>query len=223
MNKITVNKYIAKGFLVAEAMKTLRTNLLFSGVNVSVIGLTSCTAAEGKSSISFQLAASLAQTGKRVVLLDVDLRKSALESRLKLHGRVKGLSHYLTGMAELDELIYPTDMPELSVIVSGPHVPNAAELLGSNTFRELIPLLRERFDYVIVDTPPLGQVIDCAVIAPELDGVVLVIDTTHNSRRQERRLQQQLEKTGGKLLGVVLNRVDFRYKTGYYRNEYRYE
>ena len=223
MNLVPVNHYVAKDFLAAEAMKTLRTNLMFSGTGIRVIGFTSCVASEGKSTVSFQLAASFAQLDKRVVLLDVDLRKSALENRLKAHGKVKGLSHYLSGMAELDELIYQTDQPGLSVIFSGAHVPNAAELLGSKAFQQMIPMLRERFDYVIVDTPPLGQVIDCAVIAPVLDGVVLVIDTTHNSRRQERRLQSQLEKTGGRLLGVVLNRVDFQDKTGYYGKAHRYE
>lgn len=223
MNLVPVNHYVAKDFLAAEAMKILRTNLMFSGAGIRVIGLTSCAASEGKSTVSFQLAASFAQMEKRVVLLDVDLRKSALESRLRIHGQTKGLSHYLSGMADVDELIYQTDMPGLSVVFSGTHVPNAAELLGSKAFQELISLLREKFDYVIVDTPPLGQVIDCAVIAPELDGVVLVIDTTHNSRRQERRLQNQLEKTGGRLLGVVLNRVDFTDKTSYYGKEYHYE
>ena len=220
MNKVSVSAYVAKEFLAAEAMKTLRTNLMFSGIGVRMIGLTSYSASEGKSTISFQLAASFAQADKRVLLLDVDLRKSVMRSRLNLEDQIKGLSHYLSGMAELDEVICETDYPGLSVIFSGAHVPNAAELLGSAAFREMLPILKQRFDYVIVDTPPLGQVIDCAVIAPELDGVVLVIDTTKNSRRLEIRLKSQLEKSKGKLLGVVLNRVDFKDKLTYYGKAY---
>ena len=216
MNKVPVNTYVAKEFLAAEAMKTLRTNLMFSGVGIRAIGLTSYSASEGKSTVCFQLAASFAQADRRVLLLDVDMRKSAMQSRLKPEGQIKGLSHYLTGMATLEEVIFSTDLPGLHVIFSGAYVPNASELLGNPIFQQLIHLLKQQFDYVIVDTPPLGQVIDCAVIARELDGVALLIDTTHNSRRLERRLKTQLEKSGGKLLGVVLNRVDFKDKLAYY-------
>lgn len=222
MNKIQVNCNIAKEFLVAEAFKTLRTNLLFSGTGIRAVGLTSYCAGEGKSTVSFQLAASLAQMGKRVILLDTDMRKSTLHSRFRVSGEVQGLSHYLSGMAALEDVIHETDVPGMWVILSGPHVPNAAELLSGGRFRELVPLLRERFDYVIVDTPPLGQVIDCAVIAPALDGVMLLIDTTHNSRLLERRVLRQLEKAGGKLLGVILNRVNPQEKTGYY-GKYGYQ
>ena len=99
---------------------------------------------------------------------------------------------------------------------------NAAELLGTRSFKKLISALEETFDYVIVDAPPLGMVIDCAVIAPVVDGVLMVIDTAHNSYKLERRIKAQLEKSGGKILGVVLNRVDTRDKSGYYGRAYGY-
>ena len=222
MEKIAVNRFVSKEFQAAEAMKTLRTNLMFSGEEVRVIGMTSYSAAEGKSSISFQLAASLAQAGKRVLLLDADLRKSVMQSRLKVRGKIEGLSHYLSGMAGINELIRSTDVPGFYIMFAGVRVPNAAELLGSGRFKKLIPALKEVFDYVIVDAAPLGQVIDCAVMAPELDGVALVVDTTHNSYKLERRIQNQLEKSGGKILGVILNRVDFKDKNGYYGKAYGY-
>lgn len=91
---------------------------------------------------------------------------------------------------------------------AGIWLPNSVELLGSIRFKKLIPALREAFDYVIVDTASLGLVIDSAVIAPELDGMVIVMDSTNNSYKQEHRIKQQLEKSGGKILGVVLNRVE---------------
>lgn len=222
MEKIAVNRLVSKKFQAAEAMKTLRTNLMFSGSSVRVIGLTSFSASEGKSTISFQLAASLAQTGKRVLLLDADIRKSVMQNRMKVRGKLEGLSHYLSGMANVNEILNETDVPGLYIMFAGARVPNPAELLGGEGFKKLIPALKEVFDYVIVDAAPLGQVIDCAIMAPALDGVVIVIDTTNNSYKLERRVQSQLEKSGGKILGVVLNRVDFKDKGSYYGKAYGY-
>lgn len=222
MEKISVKQFVARDFQAAEAMKTLRTNLQFSGESVSVVALTSFSAAEGKSTISFQLAASLAQTGKRVLLLDADLRKSMLASRLHVRGKIDGLSHFLTGRAKIQELLHETDVPGLYIMFAGARVPNSAELLGSKSFSKLIPALRNVFDYVIVDVAPLGQVIDCAVIATEVDGVLMVIDATNNNYKLERRVKNQLEKAGGKILGVVLNRVDINGKSGYYGKAYGY-
>lgn len=222
MEKIAVSRYIPKDFQTAEALKTLRTNLMFCGEEVKAIALTSFSAAEGKSTISFQLAVSFAQAGKRVLLMDADLRKSVLANRLRVHGKVQGLTHYLSGMANARELLYQTDVPGLYIMFAGARVPNAAEALGSKSFKKLIPALKENFDYIIVDAAPVGQVIDCAIIAPELDGVLMVVDATNNSYKLERRAKQQLEKSGGKVLGAILNRVDFKDKGGYYGRAYGY-
>lgn len=220
MEKIAVKQYISHDFHAAEAIKTLRTNLMFSGDTVRAVGLTSYSASEGKSTVSFQLAASLAQAGKRVLLVDADLRKSVLASRLHVRAKVVGLSHYLSGMAKVSETICETDLPGFYIMFAGVRVPNAAEVLGSVRFKKLIPALKNTFDYVIVDAAPLGQVIDCAIMAPELDGVLMVVDVTKNSYKLERRIKQQLEKSGGKILGAVLNRVDF--KAGFYGKAYGY-
>ena len=222
MEKISVSRFVTKEFQAAEALKTLRTNLMFSGADVKAVALTSFSAAEGKSSISFQLAASLAQAGKRVLLVDADLRKSVLAARLRVRGRVEGLSHFLSGMANANEILNETDIPGLYIMFAGARGPNAAELLGHPSFGKLIDALKNTFDYVIVDAAPVGQVIDCAIMAPALDGVIMVIDTTHNSYKLERRMKQQLEKSGAKLLGVILNRVDFTDKGGYYGKAYGY-
>ncbi len=222
MEKIAVSRFITKEFQSAEALKTLRTNLMFSGMGIQVVALTSFSAAEGKSSISFQLAASLAQAGKRVLLVDADLRKSVLASRLRVRGKVEGLSHFLSGMVNANEVISETDVPGLYMMLAGARVPNAAELLGNASFGKLMNALKDTFDYVIVDAAPVGQVIDCAVMAPALDGVLMVIDITHNSYKLARRMKQQLEKSGAKILGVILNRVDFSDKGGYYGKAYGY-
>lgn len=222
MEKVLVSRFVSKEFQAAEALKTLRTNLMFSGADIKAVALTSFSASEGKSTISFQLAASMAQAGKRVLLMDTDLRKSVMASRMRVRGKVEGLSHFLSGMANANELINETDVPGLYIMFAGARVPNAAELLGHPNFGKLVNALKTTFDYVIVDAAPIGQVIDCAVMGPVLDGVMLVIDTTHNSYKLERRIKQQLEMSGAKILGAILNRVDFADKGGYYGKAYGY-
>ncbi len=222
MEILEVSRFVTKEFKSAEAIKTLRTNLMFSGSDIKVVGITSFSSAEGKSTISFQLAVSLAQAGKRVLLMDADIRKSLLQNRLKIRVKMEGLSHYLSGMAKAEDLFNETDVPGLYIMFAGARVPNPAELLGNSNFKELIPALKEVFDYVIVDAAPLGHVVDCAIMAPELDGVVMVVDIMSNSYKAERRIKAQLEKTGAKVLGVILNRVNFNELPGYYGDMRKY-
>ncbi len=222
MEQIAVKRFIATEFQAAEAIKTLRTNLIFSGASVRVVELTSFGPGEGKSMISFQLAASLAQSGKKVLLMDADLRKSVLQARLHTKGKIKGLSHYLSGLANVSELLNKTDVPGFYIMFAGTRVPNSAELLGNELFARLIPALKDVFDYIIVDAAPLGLVIDAAIMAPKIDGTIMVVDSTNNDYKLERRIQSQLEKSGGKILGVVLNRVNFKENGGYYGKNYGY-
>lgn len=224
MDTVSVKKHLATDFQVAEAIKVLRTNLFFSGNDKRVVALTSYQASEGKSTLALQLAASIAETGKKVVLVDADLRKSALASRLRYRGKPLGLSHHLSGMANADEMLCETDVKGFYMVFSGARVPNPAELLGSASFDKLIAALRETFDYVIVDAAPLGQVIDAAIIAPKLDGVMMVINATNNSYKNEQRIMHQLERSGGKILGVILNRVSLSELEGYYgKSRYSYD
>jgi capsular exopolysaccharide synthesis family protein len=220
MDKIIISHLYPEDFRFTESMKTLRTNLVFSGTSVRAIGITSFGAAEGKSTISLQVALAFAQTGKRVLLVDADLRKSVLAGQLRLRSKVEGLSHYLSGLANISELLRETDIPGLYIMLAGARVPNSTELLGSENFARMIPALKDVFDYVIVDTAPVGQVIDCALMAPHLDGVVMVIDAAHNSHKLERRVKNQLERSGGKILGAVLNQVDISLERGYYGKYY---
>jgi capsular exopolysaccharide synthesis family protein len=145
-----------------------------------------------------------------------------MANRLQVKSKPEGLSHYLTGQANVSDLLCETDMPGMYIMFAGTRVPNSTELLGSENFAKLIPALKEAFDYVIVDTAPLGQVIDCAVMAPYLDGVAMVIDSTNNSYKLERKIKHQIEKSGGKVLGAILNQVDFSLQRGYYSRYYGY-
>ena len=220
MDKIVVSTFVPKSIRINESLKTLRTNLMFSGPSVRVIGFTSFGPGEGKTTLSLQTAIAFAQLGKRVLLVDADLRKSVLAGQLRIRNKIEGLSHYLSGLSDVNELLRETDVPGLYIMFAGMRVPNSTELLGSENFARLVPALKEVFDYVIVDTAPVGQVVDCALMAPNMDGVVMVIDATHNSHKLERRVKKQLEKSGGKILGVVLNQVDLTREYGYYGKYY---
>ena len=156
-----------------EAYKALRTNIQFCGADKKVIALTSCTPNEGKSSVAFNLAASLAESGKSVLLIDADLRKSVMMGRVSVDQEVMGLAHYLSKQAKLSDVICATTLPKFHIIFSGIVPPNPAELLGNRLFKDMIRVVN---DYVIVDTPPLGIIIDSAIIADSCDGSVIVIE-----------------------------------------------
>ena len=215
MQKIAIRSMEKLDFRTKEAYKTLRTNLSFAGKNVKVVALTSCTPNEGKTSLSFQLALSLAEGGWKTVLLDADLRKSVLRGRYKASHEKFGLSHYLSGQSELEDTVCETNIENLYIIFAGPVPPNPSELLGSDNFRKMMKKLREDYDYVIIDTPPLGSVIDGAVVAACCDGAVIVIESNAVSYRFVQSIKEQLEKAGVRILGCVLNKVNLSTRSRY--------
>ena len=219
MLNINIDKLKKLDSTTNEAYKRLRTNIQFCGNDVKVIALTSTVSNEGKSSVSFNLAASIAELGKKVIFLDTDLRKSVLVGRYKINKAVKGLTHYLSGVNQFDEVVYATNVDNLHVVFSGPVPPNPAELLGNKYFKGLLAQLRKTYDYVIIDTPPIGSVIDAAIVAQECDGVVLVVSAGEISYKAVQRSKAQMEKSDCRLLGVVLNKVPMG-KSGYYGKYY---
>ena len=216
-----VLKNLTKDFRSNEAYKTLRTNIEFSGSDKKVIVFTSCTPNEGKSTVSMGLAVSLAEGGKRVLFVDADLRKSVLMGRHRVTGEVKGLTHFLSGQADVKEVILRTQEPNLFVTFAGPVPPNPAELLGSRLFKDMIRLVRDVYDYIIVDTPPIGSVIDAAVIARYCDGGIFVIEPGVVSYKLAQKCIKQLEKSGCRILGAVMNKVDTK-KDKYYSSYYKH-
>ena len=220
MNKIVFNELEQLEYGRREAMNSLRTNLQFCGAALKVLMLTSCGPNEGKSTTCFELARSMAESGKKVILIDADLRKSVMISRYKIKRSstpIGGLSHFLSKQAQLNDIICSTNIHGMDVIMTGPLSPNPTELLGGELFEELLRVLRANYDVVIIDAPPLGSVIDAAVIAPKTDGVVLVIEQNATSSRVAVDVKKQLEMTGCKLLGVVLNKVKIDRSKYYYR------
>lgn len=191
-----------------EAYKSLRANIQFCGNDIKLICFTSCLPNEGKSMVSFNLAISLAQSGKKVIFLDGDLRRSIMVGRYKPDQAVTGLTHYLSGQSYMEEIIYETNIENLSIIFTGPVPPNPAELLSSMLFTELLGELRKDYDYVIIDTPPLGRVIDSAIIAKHCDGVVLIIEANAIRYKLAQKVKNQLQRGNIRILGAILNKVE---------------
>ena len=221
MLEVDIEKMRKLNYRTNEAYKTLRTNIQLCGSDMKVIMFTSSTPNEGKSSVSFNLAVSLAESGKRVIFVDADLRKSVLVGRYKINKKIRGLSHYLSGMCNFSEAVCATNVDNFHVIFSGVVPPNPSELLGNKTYEALIMMLRGEYDYVIIDTPPLGSVIDAAVAAKSCDGTVLVVENNAVSYRFVQSVKEQLDKAGSRILGVVLNKVDMDGR-GYYGHYGRY-
>lgn len=214
-----INKNVKGEFAGNEAYKALRTNLQFCGKEVKTICVTSCSPNEGKTVISFRLAATIAETGRKVLFIDADLRKSVILGRLGVDKEVYGLSQYLSGMNNVDDIINKTNLEHVDIIHTGPLPPNPSELLGSEDFYELIRTQKEIYDYIIVDTPPLGIVIDSANVAKCCDGTIMIVESKHISYKLAQRVLKQLEQGKCRVLGAVLNKVNMNvkgYYTGYY-------
>lgn len=203
-----------------EAIKTLRTNIQFCGSSLKTILFTSTVSGEGKSATTVAVASSLGSIGKRVLLVDADIRKSVLVKRHEISGRPNGLSQYLSGQKKLGEVIYHTNMENVDMILAGPYSPNPAELLEDELFKVLLENARELYDYIIIDTPPMLNLIDGAIIANQCDGAVIVVESGGISYRMAQKVKSQLEKSGCRILGAVLNRVGGEYGSGYYKKYY---
>ena len=193
---------------------------MYSSVEMMLISLTSCVPNEGKSMVSFNLAISMAETGKKVLFIDADLRKSVLIGRYKINKAIKGLTQYLSGVEQLDDVRYSTNVKNMDLILSGPVPPNPAELLNNEKFTKLLETARKEYDYVIIDTPPIGQVIDPAIVAQQTDGVIFLISQANISYKYAQKQIEQMRKSGCRILGAVLNKVDPEEKGGYYGGYY---
>lgn len=201
----------------AEAFKVLRSNLHFLTVDreVKSLLLTSTAPDEGKSTIAANLALTLEQTGKKVLLVDCDLRMPMLHKILQV-SNFRGLTNFLAEMASLEEVIQNIHNTNLHFLSAGPIPPNPAELLASEKMAALLKSLRESYDYVLVDAPPVLAVTDAVLISSKVDGVILVsaVNKTRVDRAKEAR--DQLYRANARILGVVLNGVERSRDDHYY-------
>ena len=216
-------------YAVEEAMNRLRINIKFCGKNTRKILLTSCLPNEGKSTISAYLWKMLAEAGFPTVLVDVDLRKSVMKKRFQIEYEedMKGLNHYLSGMAEYEEVVYETNIQNGYLVPCTQLLENPSALLEDVRFRELLDKLAEHYRFVIIDTPPLGSVSDGALVASMCDGAVLVVRAGDTPKAMIRQSLHEIEQSGCKLLGTVLNRAEVKSRAygkyyGKYANKYGY-
>lgn len=212
-------------FKTNEAYKRVRTNITFSGEDIRVVAVTSSIPNEGKSEVSFRLAQAFAEDGKKVLYIDADIRKSVTVARYGVDRETKGLSHYLSGQTKnLEDVIYETNIDNLSMIFTGAKAPNPAELLGRPKFANMLETLKEQYDFIILDCPPLGSVIDAVLVAKNCDGTILVVESDNVSYKIVQNVKKQLDQSDCKILGVVLNKVQSGGKGyyGYYKGYYGY-
>jgi capsular exopolysaccharide synthesis family protein len=212
----------------AEAYRTVRTALYFStqGGGCHVVQVTSPNSGDGKTTLALNLATSIAQSGRRTLLVDADLRRPRLHKALGLTAAT-GLASVIAGQAGLSEAVRETAVPGLSVLPCGPLPHNPAELLTSPRFKEVLDELRGRYDFVLIDTPPLLAVTDPSVVAPRVDGVLLTMRLSRQSGPQALRARDILATLDARVLGVVVNATSQRgghgrYSSGRYDYDYEY-
>jgi len=208
---------------IREAFRTLRTSLLQSsqGHNHSIL-ITSSVQEEGKSLVSANLAVSLAQAGQKTLLVDADLRKSALHRFFNL-SQEKGLTEFLSGKAALEEIIQPTGIENLSVITAGRHPDNPPELLSSPALKDLIRITAEKFERIIIDSPPVITVTESTILGSLVDGIIIVIRGAEIPEILVNRSLEILENSGGRVIGGVINRLsekDLDYYSYHYSRYY---
>jgi capsular exopolysaccharide synthesis family protein len=208
----------------SESFRGVRTSLYFSspGRELRVIQITSPDKGDGKTTLSSNLAISLAQIGKKVLLIDADFRKPRQHSIFATDSSV-GFANVLAGSDQLDDAIKASEVDNLWILPCGPIPPNPAELLAQPRFVEMLEALKLKFDIVLVDTPPVLAVTDPAVVAPNVDGIVMTIRISRNGRPHAERAKEILSSVGGRIIGVVVNGLPPDSRGGYgYVREYSY-
>ena len=187
MNQLSIGRFPELDYACGEAMNTLCTNLFYCGENIRSVLLTSRYEQEGKSSIAMNVMRTLAGYGKRVVLVDADLRCSTLARRYRFsfaRREAFGLAQYLAGMCALEDAVYQTNLPGAYILPAGREVLNSMQLLSSPRYGEMMQALRKNFDVVLVDSPPAGVIVDAVEIAKYCDGAIIVV-AYNKGRRQD--------------------------------------
>jgi capsular exopolysaccharide synthesis family protein len=208
---------------VSEACRSIRTNLLFMSAEreLETIVVTSPGPREGKTTVAMSLAIAMAQNGSRTVIIDTDMRRPRVHHAFGIDNGI-GISSVIVGHVSLEEAIRETEVPGLSVLSCGPVPPNPSELLHTQRFREVLVELKEMFDRVVFDSPPMGAVTDAAILATLVDGVVLVAKAGQTRKEGVRHALGQLREIRARVFGTVLNDVDLsRREYGYYNYYYR--
>ena len=225
MRNCEIQRIEKMDFQGEEALNSICTNLSFVGRNMKCFVVTSCTENEGKSSLVMHIMQNLAERKKKVVVVDCDLRKSVILNHFNVRineGEITGLAQFLAGYNSLEEVVYATNIPGAYLIPAGKDIANPMPLLDSPEFGQLMEYLKQAFDVVLLDAPPIGMVVDSAVIAKSSDGVILVVE--HGKRRKGEVLDavKQIHQSGCPVIGCIINRVSLKSRSerNYYKNHY---
>jgi capsular exopolysaccharide synthesis family protein len=216
--------YYQSKSIEAESFRGIRTTLYFSAQNegCKIIQITSPNMGDGKTTLATNLAVSIAQSGKRILLIDADFRRPRLHRMFGLRARI-GLATIIQDDTDLGDAIQQTAVPNLSILPCGPRPNNPAELLTSPRFKQALEALRDKFDVILVDTPPLLAVSDPSVVASQVDGVLMTIRVSKNGRPSAERARDILASIEANVLGVVVNGIGSRSKEGYGASHYGYQ
>ena len=227
MPVLEITQFPESDFVSHEAMNTLCTNLSYCGPDVRKVMITSRYAGEGKSYVSMNLMRTLSRLGRRVVLVDTDLRASGIQADYQLrYGTEKhyGLSEYLSGHCGLAEVLYQTNISGAFMIPAGHDAPNPLQLLDTDKMKQLVQWLSGQFDVVLIDTPPVGVLVDAVAMAKFCDGALLVVGYRKGNQSEIGDAVKNIKQTGCKMLGAVLNGVKFKSLSNkhYYYSSERY-
>lgn len=235
MRKIEITRFPELDYVSAEGLNTLVTNLSYCGQDVRRIMVTSRYAGEGKSYVTMNLLRTFARMGRKVIVVDTDLRASGIQLDYHLRteeGEITGLSEYLSGKNEFDDVLYETNIPGAYIIPAGHEAPNPLQLLDTDRMKKLMEDLLKTYDLVLVDTAPVGVLVDAVAIAKFCDGALLVVSYGQGKHKEISEAVEHIKQTGCKMLGAVLNEVKFkklsnkhyyyssRRYSGYYRKRY---
>ncbi len=219
-NMISVNNPKSRA---AEAFRTLRTNIQFSSLDgeMKTILITSSAPGEGKSTVLVNLAITIAQSGKKVLLLDCDLRKPTIHKKVAVSNS-RGLTNILTQNTKIEECILSTEINNLYVLTSGPTPPNPSELLGSKKMKAIIQEFEKIFDFILIDSPPVLAVTDSQIISSLCDGVLLLAAYGVSEKAALVKAKSLIDKVGSKIVGVIMNKVPDHSEDNYYGKYYGY-
>lgn len=210
-------KASSDALVVQNAAKTLLANIRFASVDrpVKSIVLTSSVPNEGKSTVAYNLAQAIASSGKRTLIVECDMRRRSLADMVGARAR-HGIYAVLSGQVELDEALVATSHRNLFFLDSEPHIPNPADILSSQRFRKLVAQMESDFDYVVIDTPPVGTFVDAAIIAALADATALVVRERFVKRAELQNAYDQLKKADANVIGVIMNMCEAESNEYYY-------
>lgn len=210
-------KASSDALVVQNAAKTLLANIRFASVDrpVKCIVLTSSVPNEGKSTVAYNLAQAIASSGKRTLIVECDMRRRSLADMVGARAR-HGIYAVLSGQVELDEALVATSHRNLFFLDSEPHIPNPADILSSQRFRKLVAQMESDFDYVVIDTPPVGMFVDAAIIATLADATALVVRERFVKRAELQNAYDQLKKADANVIGVIMNMCEAESSEYYY-------